>query len=116
MPQVVKSDILVAKQLLTIPVNTLAYLYMDFDHSTFLFPTDQLLLTFPAYSKVPREFCGFSKAPGISKITHFKLNFSNDLLDVFNKLVNLTELISQIIISARTDMTIFDTCKQSQIR
>lgn len=75
----------------------------------FSIPTDQLLLTFLAYSKPLREFCGFSKVPDASKITRFKQDFLVDLQLVFDKLVDLTEPICQSIDSAKADMTIFDS-------
>ena len=75
----------------------------------FSIPTDQLLLTFLAYSKHLREFCGFNKVPDASKITRFKQDFVDDLQLVFNNLVDLTEPICQAIDSAKADMTIFDS-------
>ena len=75
----------------------------------FSIPTDQLLLTFLAYSKPLREFCGFSKVPDASKITRFKQDFIDDLQLVFDNLVDLTEPICQAIDSAKADMTIFDS-------
>lgn len=75
----------------------------------FSIPTDQLLLTFLAYSKPLREFCGFSKVPDASKITRFKQDFIDDLQLVFDILVDLTEPICQSIHSAKADMTIFDS-------
>ena len=75
----------------------------------FSIPTDQLLLTFLAYSKPLRDFCGFTKVPDASKITRFKQDFLDDLQLVFDNLVDLTEPICQAIDSAKTDMTIFDT-------
>ena len=75
----------------------------------FSIPTDQLLLTFLAYSKPLREFCGFSKVPDASKITRFKQDFMDDLQLVFDILVDLTEPICQSIDSAKADMTIFDS-------
>ena len=75
----------------------------------FSIPTDQLLLTFLAYSKPLRDFCGFNKIPDASKITRFKQDFLTDFEDVFNHLVDLTEPICQTIDSARADMTIFDS-------
>ena len=75
----------------------------------FSIPTDQLLLTFLAYSKPFREFCGFTKVPDASKITRFKQDFLDDLQLVFDKLVDLTEPICQAIDSAKADMTIFDS-------
>jgi len=75
----------------------------------FSIPTDQLLLTFLAYSKPLRDFCGFSKVPDASKITRFKQDFLDDLQSVFDKLVDLTEPICQAINSTKADMTIFDS-------
>ena len=75
----------------------------------FSIPTDQLLLTFLAYSKPLREFCGFTKVPDASKITRFKQDFLDDLQLVFDNLVDVTEPICQAINSAKADMTIFDS-------
>ena len=75
----------------------------------FSIPTDQLLLTFLAYSKPLREFCGFTKVPDASKITRFKQDFLDDLQLVFDNLVDVTEPICQAIDSAKADMTIFDS-------
>src|SRR5699024_12580876 len=50
----------------------------------FSIPTDQLLLTFLAYSKPLREFCGFKKVPDASRITRYRLHFLNDLQIVFD--------------------------------
>jgi hypothetical protein len=75
----------------------------------FSIPTDQLLLTFLAYSKPLRDFCGFTKVPDASKITRFKQDFLDDLQLVFDKLVDLTEPICQAIDSEKADMTIFDS-------
>ena len=75
----------------------------------FSIPTDQLLLTFLAYSKPLREFCGFTKVPDASKITRFKQDFLEDLQLLFDNLVDLTEPICQAIDSAKADMTIFDS-------
>jgi len=75
----------------------------------FSIPTDQLLLTFLAYSKPLREFCGFDKVPDASKITRFKQDFLEDLQSIFDNLVDITEPICQGIDSAKADMTIFDS-------
>ena len=75
----------------------------------FSIPTDQLLLTFLAYSKSLREFCGFTKVPDASKITRFKQDFLDDLQLVFDNLVDVTEPICQAIDSAKADMTLFDS-------
>lgn len=75
----------------------------------FSLPTDQLLLTFLAYSKPLRDFCGFTKVPDASKITRFKQDFLDDLQLVFDNLVDITEPLCQAIDSTKPDMTIFDS-------
>ena len=52
-----------------------AFLWALIIQRIFSIPTDQLLLTFLAYSKPLREFCGFTKVPDASKITRFKQDF-----------------------------------------
>ena len=93
------------------PVNTpcQAFLWALIIQRIFSIPTDQLLLTFLAYSKPLREFCGFTKVPDASKITRFKQDFLDDLQLVFDQLVDITEPICQAIDSAKADMTIFDS-------
>ena len=75
----------------------------------FSIPTDQLLLTFLHYSKPLKDFCGFTKIPDASKITRFKQDFRNDLQDMFDNLVDITEPICQAIDSDKANMTIFDS-------
>ena len=67
-----------------------AFLWALIIQRIFSIPTDQLLLTFLAYSKPLRDFCGFNKVPDASKITRFKQNF----LDACEKshLVTLDEI------------------------
>ena len=86
-----------------------AFLWALIIQRIFSIPTDQLLLTFLAYSKPLREFCGFSKIPDASKITRFKQDFLDDLQLVFDSLVDITEPICHAIDSAMADMTIFDS-------
>ena len=86
-----------------------AFLWALIIQRIFSIPTDQLLLTFLAYSKSLREFCGFTKVPDASKITRFKQDFLDDLQLVFVNLVDVTEPICQAIDSAKADMTIFDS-------
>lgn len=86
-----------------------AFLWTLIIQRIFSIPTDQLLLTFLAYSKPLREFCGFTKVPDASKITRFKQDFLDDLQFVFDNLVDVTEPICQAIDSAKADMTIFDS-------
>lgn len=86
-----------------------AFLWALIIQRIFSIPTDQLLLTFLAYSKPLREFCGFIKVPDASKITRFKQDFLEDLQSVFDNLVDITEPICQAIDSVKADMTIFDS-------
>ena len=86
-----------------------AFLWALIIQRIFSIPTDQLLLTFLAYSKPLREFCGFSKVPDASKITRFKQDFLDDLQLVFENLVDVTEPICKAIDSAKADMSIFDS-------
>ena len=86
-----------------------AFLWALIIQRIFSIPTDQLLLTFLAYSKPLREFCGFSKVPDASKITRFKQDFLDDLKLVFENLVDVTEPICRAIDSAKTHMSIFDS-------
>lgn len=86
-----------------------AFLWALIIQRIFSIPTDQLLLTFLAYSKPLRDFCGFTKVPDASKITRFKQDFLDDLQLVFDNLVDITEPVCQAIDSAKADMTIFDS-------
>ena len=86
-----------------------AFLWALIIQRIFSIPTDQLLLTFLAYPKSLREFCGFIKVPDASKITRFKQDFLDDLQLVFDNLVDVTEPICQAIDSVKADMTIFDS-------
>ena len=86
-----------------------AFLWALIIQRVFSIPTDQLLLTFLAYSKPLREFCGFTKVPDASKITRFKQDFLDDLQLMFENLVDVTEPICQTIDAAKADMTIFDS-------
>ncbi len=88
-----------------------AFLWALIIQRIFSIPTDQLLLTFLAYSKPLREFCGFAKVPDASKITRFKQDFLDDLQLVFDNLADLTEPICQAIDSAKADMAIFDSSR-----
>ena len=53
--------------------------------------------------------CGFDKVPDASKITRFKQDFADDLEELFEHLVDLTESICQAIDSFLAGMTSFDT-------
>lgn len=86
-----------------------AFLWALILQRIFSIPTDQLFLTFLAYSKPLREFCGFTKVPDASKISRFKQDFSDDLQTVFDHLVDVTEPICQTIDSTKADMIIFNS-------
>lgn len=86
-----------------------AFLWALIIQRIFSIPTVQLLLTFLAYSKPLREFCGFTKVPDASKITRFKQDFLDDLQLVFDNFVDVTEPICKAIDSVKAGMTIFDS-------
>ena len=73
----------------------------------FSIPTDSLLLIFLHYSRLLREFCGFTKVPDASKITRFKQDFLEDLQSVFDNLVDVTEPICQDIDKNLSSMLLF---------
>ncbi len=75
----------------------------------FSIPTYSLLLVFLNYSRHLREFCGFTKVPDTSKITRFKQDFLQDLLLMFDKMVDITGPICQKIDKDLVSMVIFDT-------
>lgn len=75
----------------------------------FSIPKDSLLIIFLKFSKEPRDFRGFTKAPDASKFTRFKQDFLPDLQALFDKLVDITEPIRQQIDPSLASMTIFDT-------
>lgn len=75
----------------------------------FSIPTDSLLIVFLKYSLELRDFCGFDVVPDASKFTRFKQDFLLDLQSLFDRLVDLTELICQRIDSAKSSMLLFDT-------
>ena len=75
----------------------------------FSIPTDSLLLAFLHYSKDLREFCGLKKVPDASKITRFKQEFIDDLKQMFERLVDITEPICQEIDADKASMSVFDT-------
>ena len=75
----------------------------------FTIPTDNLLITFLTYSQALREFCGFVNVPHPSIFTRFKQDFKDDLKNMFDTLVDLTEPICQKINTELASMTIFDT-------
>lgn len=86
-----------------------AFLWALIIQRIFSIPKDSLLILFLKYSSELRDFCGFDKVPDASKFTRFKQDFKNDLKDMFNNLVDLTEPICRDIDADLASMTIFDT-------
>jgi len=54
-------------------------------------PTDRLLIFILKASRELRDYCGFKKVTDPSKFTRFKQDFSPQLEQFFNSLVNVTE-------------------------
>ena len=75
----------------------------------FSIPTTSLLIIFLKYSQELRDFCGFDVVPDASKFTRFKQDFLSDLQSMFDRLVDLTELICQRIDADKASMALFDT-------
>ena len=75
----------------------------------FSIPTDSLLLLFLNLCKELRDFCGFSKVPDASLISRFKHNFESYIELMFQRMVDYTEPICQLIDSSLAQMLTFDT-------
>lgn len=86
-----------------------AFLWALILQRIFSIPTDSLLIIFLHFSAELREFCGFNKIPDASKFTRFKQDFTDELKDLFEHLVDLTEPICQAMDHEKASMTIFDT-------
>lgn len=86
-----------------------SFIYALIIQRIFSIHMDSLLITFLNFSKELRNFCGFSKVPDASKFTIFKQNFSDDLSQLFEKLVDVTEPICQSIDPTLASTLIFDT-------
>ena len=72
-------------------------------------PSTDLLITFLSISSELRKFCGFLKVPHKSQFSRFKSDFLDDLNDLFNNLVDFTEVISQEINPFLSSILITDT-------
>ena len=75
----------------------------------FSIPTDSLLLLFLNLCKELRDFCGFSKVPDASLMSHFKHDFKPYIELMFQRMVDYTEPICQSIDSSLAQMLTFDT-------
>lgn len=75
----------------------------------FSIPTDSLLLLFLNLCKELRDFCGFSKVPDASLMSRFKNEFEPYIELMFQRMVDYTEPICQLIDSSLAQMLTFDT-------
>ena len=66
----------------------------------FSIPTDSLLLLFLNLCRELRDFCGFTKVPDASLLSRFKLDFEPYIEQMFQQMVDFTELICQLIDSS----------------
>ena len=72
-------------------------------------PSIDLLISLLHISSEIRKFCGFLKIPDKSQFSRFKLNFLDNLNDLFNNLVDVTEEISKEINPFLASILITDT-------
>lgn len=72
-------------------------------------PTDKLLLDILKCSAELKDFCGFDKIPDASALTRFRQRFADNLLEMFEKLVELTEPVCREINEKKADYLIYDT-------
>jgi len=75
----------------------------------FSIPSDSLLILFLKLSKELREFCGFDKVPDGSKFTRFKQDFTDQIENLFNILIDYTEPICRKIDPELADVLIYDS-------
>lgn len=72
-------------------------------------PSTDLLITLLHISSEMRRFCGFLKVPHKSQFSRFKTHFLNELQDLFNNLVDITEDYSKVINPFLSSILITDT-------
>lgn len=75
----------------------------------FAFNLDSQLILVLKSSDALRDFCGFDKVPDGSYFTRFKQKYCNYLVNMFHKLVDITEPICREIDAKKADYLIFDT-------
>ena len=75
----------------------------------FSIPTDSLLLLFLHLCKELRAFCGFTKVPDASLMSRFKHDFEPYLELMFQRMVDYTDPICQLIDPSISQMLTFDT-------
>ena len=75
----------------------------------FGYVNDSVLLVTLRHSREMRRFCGFSKVPDAAKLTRFKQDFLPYIMEVFERLVELTEPICRAMDAELADCLIYDT-------
>lgn len=75
----------------------------------FCYVNDSVLLVTLRHSREMRKFCGFSKVPDAAKLTRFKQDFLPYIMEVFERLVELTEPICREMDSELAGSLIYDT-------
>lgn len=75
----------------------------------FGYTDDSQLLNTLRHSREMLDFCGFDKVPDASKLTRFKQDFCDNIRDVFERLVDLTEPICRQMDNSLADTLVFDT-------
>lgn len=73
------------------------------------FPSDSLLLLFLHFCRELRDFCGFSKVPDASLLSRFKHDFVFYIELMFQRMVDYTEPICQLIGASLAQILTFDT-------
>ena len=75
----------------------------------FGYVNDSVLLVTLRHSREMRQFCGFTKVPDAAKLTRFKQDFLPYIMEVFERLVELTEPICQEMDTELASCLIYDT-------
>jgi len=70
---------------------------------------DTQLLNTLHHSKEMHDFCGLQKVPDATKITHFKQQFTNQLEQLLQRMVELTKPICKAINAELAKALQFDT-------
>lgn len=70
---------------------------------------DSVLLVTLRHSREMRKFCGFQKVPDAAKLTRFKQDFLTYIMEVFERLVELTEPVCREMDAELANCLIYDT-------
>jgi len=85
-----------------------SYICMLVLQKLFGYVDDTQLLNTLRHSKEMRDFCGLQKVPDAAKITRFKQQFTNQLEQLFQRMVELTEPICKAINAELAETLQFD--------